>query len=221
MSGTEEEAAEAYDIAAIKFRGLNAVTNFEISRYDVDSIVSSNLPIAGSISAARATKASDQIPSCSSSENTNNNIQTNNALDSRDVATSSSLAFTALLGKPDMEYYWSSLLAYHNQQMQQESTNQGLGLGLGFGPFSSGMNLDFSNASSAGCNTWTSDGVVTVQQQQQSDSDQNGSSCTYSSNAHASQAAFGSGSSSTAYEVAPFYYYHQTAFQTVPIFGME
>ncbi|KAK4367049.1 hypothetical protein RND71_014929 [Anisodus tanguticus] len=45
---TQEEAAEAYDIAAIKFRGLNAVTNFEIKRYDVKSILeSSTLPIGG------------------------------------------------------------------------------------------------------------------------------------------------------------------------------
>ncbi|CAN4123934.1 unnamed protein product [Withania somnifera] len=44
---TQEEAAEAYDIAAIKFRGLNAVTNFDISRYDVKSIASSNLPVDG------------------------------------------------------------------------------------------------------------------------------------------------------------------------------
>ncbi|MCD7460207.1 hypothetical protein HAX54_043067 [Datura stramonium] len=45
---TQEEAAEAYDIAAIKFRGLNAVTNFEINRYDVKSILeSSTLPIGG------------------------------------------------------------------------------------------------------------------------------------------------------------------------------
>ncbi|KAI4382129.1 hypothetical protein MLD38_008130 [Melastoma candidum] len=45
---TEEEAAEAYDIAAIKFRGLNAVTNFDMNRYDVKAILESNtLPIGG------------------------------------------------------------------------------------------------------------------------------------------------------------------------------
>ncbi|KAL2529074.1 AP2/ERF domain-containing transcription factor [Forsythia ovata] len=47
---TQEEAAEAYNIAAIKFCGVNAVTNFEISRYDVKSILeSSTLPIGGAV----------------------------------------------------------------------------------------------------------------------------------------------------------------------------
>ncbi|XP_061370287.1 AP2-like ethylene-responsive transcription factor AIL6 [Gastrolobium bilobum] len=44
---TEEEAAEAYDIAAIKFRGANAVTNFEMSRYNVEAILKNSLPIGG------------------------------------------------------------------------------------------------------------------------------------------------------------------------------
>ncbi|KAF5746750.1 Integrase-type DNA-binding superfamily protein [Tripterygium wilfordii] len=44
---TQEEAAEAYDIAAIKFRGVNAVTNFDITRYDVERIIASNTLLAG------------------------------------------------------------------------------------------------------------------------------------------------------------------------------
>ncbi|KAL7127607.1 hypothetical protein ABFS83_14G264000 [Erythranthe nasuta] len=44
---TQEEAAEAYDVAAIKFRGVNAVTNFDISRYAVEKIMESNTLPAG------------------------------------------------------------------------------------------------------------------------------------------------------------------------------
>ncbi|KAL9328832.1 hypothetical protein ACSQ67_003835 [Phaseolus vulgaris] len=40
---TEEKATEAYDIAAIKFRGANAVMN----RYDVEVIMKSSLPVGG------------------------------------------------------------------------------------------------------------------------------------------------------------------------------
>nr|GLL18921.1 AP2-like ethylene-responsive transcription factor AIL6 [Ipomoea trifida] len=57
---TEEEAAEAYDIAAIKFRGVNAVTNFEMSRYDVEAIMNSSLPIGGAAKRLKLSLESDQ-----------------------------------------------------------------------------------------------------------------------------------------------------------------
>ncbi|KAG6480107.1 hypothetical protein ZIOFF_063585 [Zingiber officinale] len=61
---TQEEAAEAYDIAAIKFRGLNAVTNFDMSRYDVKSILESNtLPIGGAAKRLKDVAAAGDEPS--------------------------------------------------------------------------------------------------------------------------------------------------------------
>ncbi|CAM8998572.1 unnamed protein product [Rhodiola kirilowii] len=54
---TQEEAAEAYDVAAIKFRGVNAVTNFDISRYEVERIIASNTLLAGEL-AKRSTRVS-------------------------------------------------------------------------------------------------------------------------------------------------------------------
>ncbi|GAV88674.1 hypothetical protein CFOL_v3_32096 [Cephalotus follicularis] len=46
QSVTEEEAAKAYDVAAIRLKGLRAITNYDINQYDVKSILeSAKLPI--------------------------------------------------------------------------------------------------------------------------------------------------------------------------------
>ncbi|KAL2899686.1 AP2-like ethylene-responsive transcription factor ANT [Bienertia sinuspersici] len=72
MLGTQEEAAEAYDIAAIKFRGTSAVTNFDTSRYDVKRICSSSTLIGGDL-AKRASPNKESTPSPNTLEDYNNN----------------------------------------------------------------------------------------------------------------------------------------------------
>ncbi|KAF6142308.1 hypothetical protein GIB67_023333 [Kingdonia uniflora] len=82
---TQEEAAEAYDIAAIKFRGLNAVTNFDMTRYDVESIANSNLPIGG---INGKTKSSNE----SLSDNKSGD-GSGNRVDDRDHSSATSVSF--------------------------------------------------------------------------------------------------------------------------------
>ncbi|KAF3786489.1 AP2-like ethylene-responsive transcription factor [Nymphaea thermarum] len=93
---TQEEAAEAYDIAAIKFRGLNAVTNFDMSRYDVKSIANSNLPIGG---------ISNR--NCKSSDSSSDKSIEGKAMDDHESQASIPFAVTV---KPENEWPYSS---YH------------------------------------------------------------------------------------------------------------
>ncbi|KAG1366668.1 AP2-like ethylene-responsive transcription factor CRL5 [Cocos nucifera] len=70
---TQEEAAEAYDIAAIKFRGVNAVTNFDITRYDVEKILASSTLLSGEL--ARRTKAIEAGNGASSTQKSSTELE--------------------------------------------------------------------------------------------------------------------------------------------------
>ncbi|MCL7046589.1 hypothetical protein MKW94_022880 [Papaver nudicaule] len=99
---TQEEAAEAYDIAAIKFRGLNAVTNFDMSRYDVNSIANSNLPIGGVTGSSKTTKAitnSDSVSDDRSNEGSHS--------DDRDFSSTTLSFGVPIKQDPSSTDYWS------------------------------------------------------------------------------------------------------------------
>ncbi|CAE6245437.1 unnamed protein product [Arabidopsis arenosa] len=112
---TQEEAAEAYDIAAIKFRGLNAVTNFDISRYDVKSIASCNLPVGGLMpKPSPATVAADRTVDLSPSDTpslTTPSLTFNVATPVHDHG--GTFYHTGIPIKPDpADHYWSSIFGF-------------------------------------------------------------------------------------------------------------
>jgi len=128
---TQEEAAEAYDIAAIKFRGLNAVTNFDMSRYDVDSILNSDLPVGGG-AAGRASK----FP-----------------LDSLQPGSAAAMiAGAASQAMPPSEKDYWSLLALHYQQQQFPAS--------AYEAYGSGVNVDFTMGTSSHSSSNTGSGVM-------------------------------------------------------------
>ncbi|KAL5753184.1 hypothetical protein ACOSP7_023355 [Xanthoceras sorbifolium] len=104
---TQEEAAEAYDIAAIKFRGVNAVTNFDITRYDVERIMASNTLLAGEL--ARRNK--EIVPA-------------NNEAPSHNLSAHSSNMETILLQKnneSEQAADWKMALYQSSQQFEQKA----------------------------------------------------------------------------------------------------
>ncbi|KAK8498258.1 hypothetical protein V6N13_095435 [Hibiscus sabdariffa] len=119
---TQEEAAEAYDIAAIKFRGLNAVTNFDMSRYDVKSIADSNLPIGG-----LAGKSKNCLDSASDTKSTAITDEDNRDLSSSAFAVTfasqpySAAGSFAVPIKQDPSDYWSNFFGYNNSTAKDPS----------------------------------------------------------------------------------------------------
>lgn len=91
ITATEEEAAEAYDIAAIKFRGANAVTNFEMNRYDVEAIMKSSLPVGGAAKRLKRSLESEQKAAV-----INNNQQNNPQQCAVNTINSNNINFSAI-----------------------------------------------------------------------------------------------------------------------------
>ncbi|KAK4265481.1 hypothetical protein QN277_026530 [Acacia crassicarpa] len=126
---TQEEAAEAYDIAAIKFRGLSAVTNFDMTRYDVKSIANSNLPIGG-FSSSKARNSSDSSAASDNSKSNEGNRSTtdnNNIIIDRDQSSSSasnlSFAIPIIKQDPTTIDYWSNIFGYQNHYKNTTTPN--------------------------------------------------------------------------------------------------
>ncbi|XP_071913838.1 AP2-like ethylene-responsive transcription factor AIL6 isoform X1 [Coffea arabica] len=116
---TEEEAAEAYDIAAIKFRGMNAVTNFEMNRYDVEAIMKSALPIGGAAKRLKLSLESEQKPSISSDQQTQCSSNGSNTINFAAFQPISSVPCGVPFDNTPPPYY------HHNLFHQISSNNTG------------------------------------------------------------------------------------------------
>ncbi|KAI6680819.1 hypothetical protein NL676_034700 [Syzygium grande] len=244
---TQEEAAEAYDIAAIKFRGLNAVTNFDMSRYDVKSIMSSNLPIGGM--SGKSKNSSDSTSESRSIEGSRS--------DDRDLSSASSLTFAssqpppmstlsfAIPVKADPSDCWPNGLGYHQNPSNPLNGAKLISTGRGPSPLlafyqsfesnQTAFSADFLGSQSSnhnGCfNGGGYGGNIHQHHQEQESNHENGSSGSnsipfaapstlYSSGNHENGNGYNSWMASAGLHSFQTAKQNLAVFQT-PIFGME
>uniref|UniRef100_A0A7N0V2X6 AP2/ERF domain-containing protein n=1 Tax=Kalanchoe fedtschenkoi TaxID=63787 RepID=A0A7N0V2X6_KALFE len=115
---TQEEAAEAYDIAAIKFRGLNAVTNFDMSRYDVKSIANNNLPIGGM--ASKPKMSADSISEGRSDNDrdiSESSVSFASPHQEPQPVNNSNLSFALPVKQDPVSSYWPAILGCGSNQI--------------------------------------------------------------------------------------------------------
>ncbi|XWS70949.1 hypothetical protein CRYUN_Cryun03dG0094700 [Craigia yunnanensis] len=238
---TQEEAAEAYDIAAIKFRGLNAVTNFDMNRYDVKSIANSSLPIGGLSNQSK--NCSDSASDSKSTDDDRDHSSASSAVTFASQPTASSTLSFAIPIKQDPSDYWSNIFGYNNSTASLSSAknpsvapanlfNQSSNNGSRF-ESPNGVSMDFggSSAVNESINNGLFNGCGYIQQQQQ----QSGVSTDTTSSLPFATAIVLNSSGNSNYEgssgngswnIAQSLHSYQTAkpslsvFQT-PIFGME
>ncbi|KAI8570051.1 hypothetical protein RHMOL_Rhmol01G0003000 [Rhododendron molle] len=244
---TQEEAAEAYDIAAIKFRGLNAVTNFDMSRYDVKSIANSNLPIGGITgkSTTQSDSASDNKSIDGGRLDDRDHLSSASSVNFPSQPPSSTLSFAIPIKQDSTADYWS-MLGYPSSSNSLTNAKHPSATTPLFQPSNSGtsyqgttpFSMDFCNTGSSTISNhnngiFNGGGYLQLQQHQQSIS--SSTSTSSSGIAFATPIAL---NSSNSYEqgssygnwVAPSPLLHSfqsakpnlpsSVFQT-PIFGME
>lgn len=158
--GTQEEAAEAYDIAAIKFRGLNAVTNFDMSRYDVKSIANSNLPIGGM--SGKSKNSSDQSLSADSKSLDDRDLSSASSVtfassSHHQPSNSSTLSFAIPIKQDPSPDYWSNIFGYLPNNNPPSLSNARNPSSVGVAPTYFHGNMDFSATSSTATTTSASE----------------------------------------------------------------